>query len=135
MRIFYGMLDQAGVNSNIILNFNPNIETLSRKYFLFELGLELIKPHLKNRLDIPTVHITTRELIRLILKTSLQRENRPIRFEDQKRHFCSFCPPQSKKRTTYCCSFVKEQHAMNIVYTSVLNVDHHKILKIFAQLL
>ena len=101
MRIFYGMLDQSGVNSNIIYNLNPNFDSMVRKDFLRELGFDLIKPHLRTRLQIPTLRIVNREMIRNILQLETEHNNKPIRFEDQKRHFCTCCPPIDKKKKQY----------------------------------
>ena len=52
-------------------------------------------------------------------KKPLERESKPIRFEDGKRHVCSCCPTADKKRTVFAALFVKEQHVMNIELTFV----------------
>ena len=119
MRIFYGVLDQAGVISNIILNFKEE-NSLSRKDFLMQLGLDFIRPHLVTRLEVPTLRITIRELIRNILNKPLEREGKPIRFEDGKRNFCSCCPPDDKKRTIFCCSICEraacDEHRIHVCF-------------------
>lgn len=77
LRILYGMLDQAGVNSMILyyLNFKKNRASLSqqegkiliRRLFLRNLGLSLVKPLLEERGENTNVRTYIRNAIREML--------------------------------------------------------------------
>ena len=49
--VFYGMLDQAGINSLEFLKLARMQEKTIHRKFLNELGLQLAQPHMKRRLN------------------------------------------------------------------------------------
>ncbi len=71
LRLFYGMLDQAGYNAQILyLHPDPRVqqrESIIRRKFLKDLAVELIKPLLRHRLGIPEVRRSIKNSIRLLL--------------------------------------------------------------------
>jgi len=55
VRIFYGVLDQAAVNSFVLYTLNANNQMIMRERFLLELSMALIKPFLIKRLSHSTL--------------------------------------------------------------------------------
>jgi len=58
VRVFYGMLDQAAVNSFVLYKLNANNQIITRDRFLLELSMALIKPYLIILLSRPNLHIS-----------------------------------------------------------------------------
>jgi len=96
MRFFYGMIDQANVNSFIIYNLLKDNKKMYRKDFIQDLSMTLIKPFLVHRLSLPL-----RTVLRLQLESFVSYKDIP---EDQdswllladnkiaKQKRCGFCP-------------------------------------------
>ena len=101
MRLFYGMLDQAGVNSNILLNLSSkNKEKLYRRDYLKALGLALVQPHLAERLKQRNIPNTLKIRIREILgENTTHDEPEEIIIKTEKRKRC-----QCNKLTIWICS-------------------------------
>jgi len=57
IRTFYGMLDQAAVNSFVLYTLNVNNKVITREQFLLELSMTLIKPFLIQRLSQPAIKL------------------------------------------------------------------------------
>jgi len=55
MRFFYGMMDQANVNSFIIYNLLKDNKKIYCKNFIRDLSMTLIKPFLVHRLSVPSL--------------------------------------------------------------------------------
>lgn len=106
LRIFYGMLDQCGINSGILYHLNLDNEPLNRRTFLKQLSFFLIKQYLEQRLTnqhIPTnIKLHIQDILNI--KTE-QNENRVDKFNKRKR--CSFCSYKDDKKTMYCCAKCK----------------------------
>ncbi|XP_071644459.1 piggyBac transposable element-derived protein 4-like [Temnothorax longispinosus] len=104
MRVFYGMLDQGGVNAAILYNLITENQCLSRQKFLKHLSISLCKPHLERRLNITSLSRTIRSSISLILNKS--EEHHMLHGLDrlEKRKICFFCPTKPVKKTLYCCA-------------------------------
>lgn len=104
MRFFLGMLDQAGVNANILYNFLPENELINRRAFLKTLALSLIKPHLQERVTRPGLHRSLANSIREILSAT-EIEARPMLGSDKmdKRKRCYYCKIEKDRKTQYCC--------------------------------
>lgn len=108
VRSFYGMLDQAGVNSFILYNLNQFNAPLKRLDYLRELALQLVKPTLIKRLAKPTLRIGLRNTIEEFLDSRELPEEMDIRDEfvdnrlpKQKR--CNLCPSSLDRKTYYKC--------------------------------
>lgn len=108
LRVFYGMLDGAGINSYVILNankekLNPNSKRIPRRQFLQKLAMQLVIPHLKNRLKVPTLSRYLRLLISDVLgeKEEMpvpEKRNQPV---PQKR--CHICPRSANRKGRELC--------------------------------
>jgi hypothetical protein len=51
LRYFYGMLDQAGINSMILFRLAKRHDKVIRRKFLCELGFQLARSHMERRLQ------------------------------------------------------------------------------------
>jgi len=71
IRIFYGMLDQAVVNSFVLYTLNANNQVITRDKFLQELSMALIKPFLIQQLLQSEIKLP----IKLNIKYFLSKQN------------------------------------------------------------
>ena len=106
--MFYGMLDQANVNSFILYNQNEENVAMKRMEFIFELSLLLVKPLLVRRLATPTLCIGLRHSIEEFLNAGDVPEDLNISLEfannkmsKQKR--CNLRPTSLDRKTFYKC--------------------------------
>jgi len=106
LRIFYGMLDQAAVNSFVLYTLNANNQVITRDRFLLELSMALIKPYLIKLLSRPNLHI----LVQCRLKSFLNEHDLPGDDSRNLRHFkqiilgkCYLCPNSKRERTRCKC--------------------------------
>jgi len=109
VRIFYGMLDQAAVNSFVLYTLNANNQIITRDKFLLELSMALIKPYLIKLLSRPNLHI----LIQCKLKSFLDEQDLPkedprnlrldISNKLSKMATCYLCPTSKRRNTCYKC--------------------------------
>ena len=105
LRYFYGILDQAGVNSGVLFQMvKRNREKCIRRHYLFELGMQLARPHMERRL---TKNLTKKlsSSIRTIL--GMEEENiaavpPPPKLAKQTR--CALCPRIKDIKTKTACS-------------------------------
>ena len=79
--MFYGMLDQANVNSYILYNLNEENVAMKRMQFIFELSLQLVKPVLVRRLATPTLRVGLRHSIEEFLNAGDVPEDLNISLE------------------------------------------------------
>lgn len=106
MRLFFGMLDQAGVNSCILYNCRPSGETQSRREFLKDLVFALIQPHLEEREQTPGLQRNLLSNIRDILSADVIGNN-SVAFDTgkmNKRKRCHYSPYETHRKTFYCCT-------------------------------
>jgi len=108
MRFFYGIMDQANVNSFIIYNLLKDNKKMYRKDFIRNLSMTLIKPFLIHRLSLPSL----RTVLRLQIESFVSYIDIP---EDQdfrllladnkiaKQKRCGFCPVALDRKTSYKC--------------------------------
>ncbi|XP_011858775.1 PREDICTED: piggyBac transposable element-derived protein 4-like [Vollenhovia emeryi] len=106
MRFFFGMLDQAGVNSAILYNFLQHHDGLSRSDFLNALCIALVWQHLQRRATLSGLHKHVKSNILCIL----DKRNEPVENSDRmpKRKRCHFCPTKTVRKTFFCCYKCKE---------------------------
>ena len=102
MRLFFRILDQAGVNSCILWNLIADHEVLCRREFLKSLVLSLVKPHLQDRLQVPRLPRNTRINIREILH---ENEDQHILHDNrmEQRKPCAFCDSKKHRKSFLCC--------------------------------
>jgi len=112
LHLFFGVLDQAGVNSCILWNLIADHEILSRREFLKSLVLALVKPHLQDRMQIPNLLRNTKLNIREILG---ENENQPSLQANkmEKRQRCFICDKKQDKKSFSAASSVAGLCAMN----------------------
>lgn len=108
MRFFYGMLDQANVNSFIIYNLISSNKTINRHDYILDLSLSLIKSFLIMKLKLPTLQATLRSEIEAILNSEdlPETENpRDLLAENklEKYKHCGYCPNSLDRKTCYKC--------------------------------
>lgn len=108
VRFFYGMLDQANVNSPILYTLSGNNPEMKRIDYAMELAMQLIKPALAARLATPTLTLKLRNMIEDFVDAKDIPEDMDIRHEfvcnkmsKQKR--CNLCPSSLDRKTYYKC--------------------------------
>ncbi|XP_033228146.1 uncharacterized protein LOC117179985 [Belonocnema kinseyi] len=106
LRLFYGMLDQAGVNAAVLYTLKKNNEPLSRREFLKMLCSDLIKPLLRIRLEKPNLSLSLKFLIREVLGE--ETAHSPAASDKlEKRKRCKLCPSKDDRKTSYCCTLCR----------------------------
>lgn len=100
MRVFTGMLDQAGINAMVIYNFNSRNEAMNRRDFLKSLIESLTVPQLKRRLEVPTMPRNVLWCIENVLKETVRPKPPP---EMGKRARCALCPRSVDKKYSVRC--------------------------------
>lgn len=102
LRYFYGMLDQAGINALILFTSanNINVEKYKRRKFLFDLGMQLIKPHMEDRLLKP-VQRDLKNFIKTIPGIEENEEKNPPPPKLMKQSLCSLCPQNPDRKTKH----------------------------------
>lgn len=116
LRVFYGILDQCGVNALILfVNANPQWKEQgkTRRTFLKELSLSLVKQHISVRLCVRTM---PRELNMLMSKVigqdppEVERNSAAAGSSNlggtKKR--CNFCPRKKDKKNCHPMQFLQE---------------------------
>lgn len=98
LRLFFGIIDQAGVNTCILWNLLTDHDILNRSAFLEELSLALIKPHLNDRMQLPRLPRATKNNIRIILGTNDATNNTLQPNKMNKRKRCAVCDPKKDKK-------------------------------------
>ncbi|XP_071639052.1 piggyBac transposable element-derived protein 4-like [Temnothorax longispinosus] len=104
LRLFFGIIDQAGFNACILWNLLANHDVLNCSAFLAKLSLSLIKPHLNDRMQLTRLPKSTKSNIRIILGENVVVNNtlRPTKMDKRKR--CAFCDSKKDKKTFVCCA-------------------------------
>jgi len=108
VRIFYGMLDQAAVNSFVLYTLNANNQVITYDRFLLELSMGLIKPYFLKLLLRPNLHI----LVQCRLKSFLdendlsEEDSRNLRLIILNKSMpvkCYLCPVSQRRNTRNIC--------------------------------
>lgn len=105
MRYFYGMLDQANVNSFIIYNLLESNEKKYRKDYILDLSMALIKPFMAHRLIYPTLQTVLRiQIERFLHYKDISEDQDPLFINDllvdnkmPKPKRCGLCPSLIEK--------------------------------------
>lgn len=90
LRIFFGMLDQAGVNSAILYKLRAANSVLNRRSFLKELSFTLIQSHLECRIRNQYLPKNIRNIIHEVLEIEEAPEKKCNKLQKRKR--CFFLP-------------------------------------------
>lgn len=108
LRVFYGMLDGAGINAYVVYSANkaksnPNSKTAPRKDFLRNLALQLVTPHLKKRLGVPNLS----KYLRSMILDILGQEDQPVlgnqETQPPRHKRCQVCPRSANRKGRDMC--------------------------------
>jgi len=107
IRIFYGMLDQAAVNSFVLYTLNADNQVMSRDKFLLDLSMALMKPYLLERLS-RAISLSTKYIIKSFLyeQDLLEEKRCNLRLDGSnkcKSTQCHFCLVSKRKNTIHKC--------------------------------
>ena len=103
MVVFFSMLNIAGINSQIIYIGNKN-EQICRRFFLKQLGKDLIHEHLQRRAQIPSLHLALRLRIKELLPQEQETESTQGSVELLGRQRCKPCLKiKTRRLTKYSC--------------------------------
>jgi len=106
LRVFFGMLDQSGVNSYVIYTMRNKVD-IRRKDYLFDLGFSLVEPQLKRRINQITVRRPIRIGIVEILGDDAPEKDLPTEEPAEKlekRVRCYLCERNEDKKTNIKCA-------------------------------
>lgn len=102
LRFFYGILDQAGVNALVLFKNKHTEQTTERRSFLKDLGLQLARPFMEERLKKPLPK-DLQEGIKKILGITLETPDPNPARNKPKQARCSSCPRSKDRKTkTFC---------------------------------
>lgn len=107
--LFYNLLNIVGYNSMILLRGSnaPEKEMIkNRRAYLKKLALDLVKPHMESRLEIPTLRRELRQTICNVLKITNPVEV-PIRPTTTTGR-CTFCPRSEDRKSRVSCAVCKK---------------------------
>lgn len=120
LRMWYGMMDQSGINAMVLYNLRQQNPKMKRRKFLMELSLSMIKPFLQSKLQVSTLRRSLRISICEILgqnalQPGIRQDVGPVL---QRR--CSFCPRtrdrKTKTRCTICQRYTCDEHRVKLCY-------------------
>ena len=116
LRIFFTLLDVAGINAQIIHESNTGEEN-ARRIFLKNLALELTKKQMIVRAGSSGLHTELRT--KLQTKLNIPSENPETQqCSEKKRVKCGFCPKKKNRKTTVKCSkcsvAICGEHTVNV---------------------
>ncbi|KAJ8927309.1 hypothetical protein NQ314_020239 [Rhamnusium bicolor] len=107
--LFYNLLNIVGYNSLVLLRGSdaPDKEIItSRRAYLKKLALDLVKPHMEGRLEIPTLRRELRQTICNVLKIT-PAEEVPIRPHTTTGR-CTFCLRSKDRKSRVNCAVCKK---------------------------
>lgn len=104
LRMWYGIMDQSGINAMILYNLRAENPKMRRRKFLMELSLSMIKPFLQAKLQLPTLRRSIRTSISEILGLQNDHQVRPIEQGNMLQRRCNLCPRTRDRKTKTRCS-------------------------------
>lgn len=118
LRIFYGMVDIAGVNTYVIYKCNVTGDKIpKRSAFLKELAFALVEDRLKERMHNSRLPREMKNTIRVILKCEDEAE-RPVEKPNLPLGRCDYCPRsknrKARNRCEHCGKSVCAEHRLSI---------------------
>ncbi|XP_022207389.2 uncharacterized protein LOC111064037 [Nilaparvata lugens] len=112
--IFYGMVNSTLVNAYVIYVHNTVKEKkkpINRREFAKQVCEELTKPHLQNRIEVPTLRKNLKTNIGEILGTEAGQSD-PELHGQAERKICAFCPSKIRRMTRFSCFKCKKFHCL-----------------------
>ncbi|KAJ8930420.1 hypothetical protein NQ314_016746 [Rhamnusium bicolor] len=109
LRLFYNLLNIVGYNSLVLLRGSdaPDKEIITnRRAYLKKLALDLVKPHIESRLEIPSLRRELRQTICDVLKIT-PAEEVPIRPHTTTGR-CTFCLRNKDRKSRVNCAVCKK---------------------------
>lgn len=125
MVVFYGLLNVAGINAAIIFSSQqPTVQ--NRRTFLKQLGLELVKEHLRDRASNTHLPIATRVNARKFAGLPAE-DTEPTLGSTNTRRDCAFCTKRRKSRyfCEMCCKCICLQHSHYLCPNCSKNIEKH----------
>ncbi|KAF0763060.1 piggyBac transposable element-derived protein 4-like [Aphis craccivora] len=101
LKIFFALMNIAGINSQIIFRDNTN-QTISRRLYLKTLGKELTKHFMIQRLQNKKLSISLRQTI-MKLTDGVEKPTVAPTPESSDRPKCRFCPKRKNLKTIIRC--------------------------------
>lgn len=124
LTIFFSLLNIGGINSQIIFRTNTD-NVISRREFIKELALTLIRPHLVSRFSIKTLPQSIRNSIKKCAKLEIEPPQ-----QEKVQGFCSICPRRKNRRTkkscTLCSNLICNEHTMPVCTNCQDKVFHEE---------
>lgn len=100
LRIFFSLMDTAGINSQIIYRANTDNISMKRRIFLEELGLALVQPTMHARKNNPRLSTNLRSKILSMLG---ETNPPPPKRQNTGRGRCQECPRNKDRKSQYTC--------------------------------
>ncbi|XP_024935496.1 piggyBac transposable element-derived protein 4 [Cephus cinctus] len=129
LRVFYGMLDQSAINAMIIFsmaNHEWKIDrSNTRRIFLKELALSLVKPYMTERQKIPTL----RKDLKLIINSMIGEDDTPVPqiIPGGSKRRCGLCPRKKDKKTALQCQSCAKPVCLDhraMICISCVHINH-----------
>ncbi|XP_039291052.1 uncharacterized protein LOC120352834 [Nilaparvata lugens] len=103
LRMFYGILDQAGINSMILYGESVHSEGVNRRKFLKELGFQLAKQQMEERLESQLPNDLRSNIQKLLgIEDSTVGQPPPAKLPKQAR--CHLCPRKKDMKVKISCA-------------------------------
>lgn len=117
LRFFFNMLDAAGINAMVLFSLaNPEWKEDSknnRKTFIKELSNSLIEPHLRDRVQVPSLQRSLRLSICQILEIAVEVHQEPNFGVNLPRKVrCALCPRGKDRKTNFACSICHRPYCL-----------------------
>lgn len=130
VRFFFGILDQAIVNSRILYlctrYSDDQLPKISAREWQKNIAMYLIKPHLQQRLTKPSLRLGLRKSIECIMYGDVQPIAMVERPQFDKRVRCGLCDRKSDHKTTLQCPSCRramcDKHRAYLCNYCVLNL-------------
>ena len=107
MAIFYGMVNAAGVNTSILYHshvVNQGKKTQTRRRFMKELALEMIRPCAERRIAQPKFLLGVREAVKMTFPQIAIVSILPGPEQLPKHKRCRICPYSRDRKTIRICT-------------------------------
>lgn len=101
LALFFQLLNITGINANIVFNFRHGDSKHTRRHFLKNLSLSLMKPHLEARAKLQNLPISLKSFLLKYKKTDETKETPDV---EKSRGKCHLCDWKKNRVTTIKCN-------------------------------